>query len=118
MEQPNLLTVGGGFLLIGGAIGLGIAFALGGSADFSGPVLAKAGWVGCALPLVLQVFVAYVVVTVSPPAPEPGARLYLDLGPIYATVCGLTVTAALVIGVMVVPLGGRLGEWLRRQGTH
>src|SRR5262249_53458317 len=33
MRKPDLLTVGGGFLLIGGAIGVGIAFALARNAD-------------------------------------------------------------------------------------
>ncbi len=67
MRQPDLLTVGGGFLLIGGAIGLGIAFALARNAYDSGPELAMVGWAGCAIPLVLQAFVAFA--TYSPPRP-------------------------------------------------
>jgi hypothetical protein len=113
MRQPDLLTVGGGLLLIGGAIGLGSAFALARNADYSGAELAMAGWAGCAIPLVLQVFVAFVAY--SPPTPDPSARIYIDPESVLALVCGLAFVAAITIGVTVVPLGGMLGDWLRGQ---
>lgn len=111
MRQPDLLTVGGGFLLIGGALGLGIAFALARDAGGSGPELAMVGWAGYAIPLMLQVFVAFV--TYSPSPPDPGSRFYIDPRPILGMVGCLGLVAAFTIGVTVVPLGGWLGEWLR-----
>jgi hypothetical protein len=109
--QGDLVMVGGGFFLIGGAVGLGIAFALGRGADGSGPGLAMVGWAGYAIPLVLQVFVAWAT---SPPDPTPS---HFSIGPRAALgmACGFAFVAAFAIGVTAVPLGGRLGEWLRGQ---
>jgi len=110
----DLLTVGGSFLLsggaIGGAVGLGIAFALGRDADGSGPGLAMVGWAGFAIPLVLQIFVA--LATYSPSPPESNAH-FIDPRVLGGMVCGGAFVAAIAIGVTVVPLCGRLGEWLR-----
>jgi hypothetical protein len=108
MEQPDALTVGGGFLLIGGAIGLGIAFALGGIADSSGPLLAMVGWAGCALPLVLQEF----VIAATAPSNYPNGRLFVDPRSFDVMLSSFTSLVALVMGVTVVPLGGWLGGWL------
>lgn len=116
LEQPDLLTVVGGFLLIGGAIGLGTAFALARNADYSGPVLAMVGWAGCALPLVLQFVIAYFVAAYGPPhIPDPNARFYIDPKLIYAVLSVFSFLAAIFIGGTVVPLGGLIGAWLRGQ---
>jgi hypothetical protein len=88
MRQPDLLTLGGGFLLIGGAIGLGIAFALGREVEDSGPGLAMVGWAGYAIPLVLQAFVALVAAVYSPSPPGPTlSRFSIDPRALLAWVC-------------------------------
>jgi hypothetical protein len=109
------LVFGGGFFLIGGAIGLGIAFALGRDADGSGPGLAMVGWAGFAIPLVLQVFVAWAAAAYSPSPLESNAH-FIDPRALLGMACGGAFVAACAIGVTAVPLGGRLGEWLRGQG--
>lgn len=115
LEQPDLLTVVGGFLLIGGAIGLGTAFALARNADYSGPQLAMVSWAGYAVLLVLQLVVAYFVATYGPPTPHPNARLYIDPRLIYAVLSVYAFVAAIIIGVTAVPLGGMIGARLRGQ---
>jgi hypothetical protein len=120
MAPQDLSTVIGGFLLIGAAVGLGIAFAAGGSADYSDPTLAIVGWVGCALPLVLQVFVAGVTTGTCTP-PDPNSRIYyrcplIGAGSALEMVCGGALLAAIYIGATVVPLGGWLGSRLRGHG--
>jgi hypothetical protein len=112
MVQPDALEVVGGFMLIGGGIGLGVAFALGRIADFSGPVLAIAGWAGCALLLILQFFVDSVTYTATP---ETGNRFYLDPRSLLQMVCGGAFLAASIIGATVVPLGWWLGMRLQGQ---
>jgi hypothetical protein len=72
------------------------------------------GWAGFTIPLVHQVFVAYVADSLWPPPPQPGSRFYIgDPRALLATVGVLAFVAAITIGVTVVPLGGWIGEWLR-----
>jgi hypothetical protein len=109
MEQDVLALVGA-FLLIGGAVGLGIAFALGRNTDSSGPVLAMVGWAACAFLLVLQLVVASLVTTDTCTVGRcPLVSVKLAL----LSICGGAFLLAIFIGVTMVPLGGWLGSQLR-----
>ena len=112
MQQPDFLTVGGGFLLIGFAVGLGLAFTVGEHATYTDSSLAILGWGACMVILLVQIFIS---VAAFQPQPTTGRLGSWGLAAAMAgAVCAASFVIAIVVGFTAVPQGGIVGGWLRR----